>query len=356
MNIISHIPSRHRMAWRWASITLCLVLLVAVIGCAPLQEAKENSWGDLVPPVYQGIQTIDAKTVAVDFDETVLVDVSSVVVSKSLGKPTATVAGSRLLVATEGASVPGTEYHIEGRVEDGAGNSTTFLAAFYGHNDRVPTVVINELTPQGSSSRPDVVELFVSTAGNLGGVTLYEGTPGTWETRYVFPGLELPAGAYVVVHYRPEGIPEEVTETTDPAESGGVDAVETAWDVWIPEGDGLTGNNGAVTLTGQPFGEILDAVIYSNRTSASDNDYRGFGSTRMLYQAEELFAAGAWLSASGNTIVPEDCINPEDSTATRSISRSSESTDTDRSDDWHITPTRGASFGSVNTDEVYVRD
>ena len=61
----------------------------------------------------------------------------------------------------------------------------------------------------------------------------------------------------------------------------------------------------------------------------------------------------AWVHA-GDHIAPEDAIDPDPSTATRSISRSSTSIDTDGRIDWHITPTSGATFGEVNTDEVYV--
>ena len=328
------------------------LLMTALISCAPLQEAKDNSWGDLVPPVYLGIKATGPREITVEFDEAVTLNPESLALSEELGAVSPRVEGSNLVLETAVAGAPGTEYHVEGQVEDSAGNSTTFLAAVYGFNAAVPDIIINEFTTQGSSNKPDIVELYLASSGNLGGLTLYEGTVGEWETRYVFPAMELPAGAFVVLHYRPEGIAAEVTETTDPTISGGIDATDSAWDIWIPEGDGLTGNNGAVTLTDQPGGRILDAVLYSNRTSSSDTNYRGFGSSRMLAQAEELFAAGAW-TAAGVAIAPEDCIDPEDSTATRSISRGSTPNDSDSAADWHITPTRGATFGSTNSDEVY---
>jgi hypothetical protein len=50
---------------------------------------------------------------------------------------------------------------------------------------------------------------------------------------------------------------------------------------------------------------------------------------------------------------PEDVVDPEDSTATRSMSRGSDGADTDTAADWHITPTSGYTFGGPNTDEVY---
>ena len=50
---------------------------------------------------------------------------------------------------------------------------------------------------------------------------------------------------------------------------------------------------------------------------------------------------------------PEDGVDPEGSTGTRSICRAAgEDTDTRRV--WHIVPTRQASFGRENSQEVYI--
>ena len=103
----------------------------------------------------------------------------------------------------------------------------------------------------------------------------------------------------------------------------------------------------------KPEGKLLDCVLYSNRTSSSDQKYRGFGSNRLMLCADELAAEGGWIAAL-EQIAPEDAVNPDDSTATRSICRSSSSNDTNSKIDWHITPTRGATFGEVNTDEVFI--
>jgi hypothetical protein len=96
----------------------------------------------------------------------------------------------------------------------------------------------------------------------------------------------------------------------------------------------------------------MDGVLYSNRTSQSDESYRGFGSAQTLARAEELAQAGGWKSA-GTRVSPEDAVNPDGSTGTRSICRQSSSADTDSFEDWHIVPTRKASFGAENSDEVY---
>ena len=108
-----------------------------------------------------------------------------------------------------------------------------------------------------------------------------------------------------------------------------------------------------VSLYDRPGGVCLDGVLYSNRTSQSDSRYRGFGSTVLLAQAEELVRDGGW-KAAGSRVLPEDALSPEGSTATRSICRTSRSDDTDCAEDWHIVPSRKATFGAENCDDVYV--
>jgi len=52
-------------------------------------------------------------------------------------------------------------------------------------------------------------------------------------------------------------------------------------------------------------------------------------------------------------IIPEDGINPDNSTATRSMCRISPDTDTDSRDDWYIVPTGKSTFGEINFAGVY---
>jgi hypothetical protein len=107
-----------------------------------------------------------------------------------------------------------------------------------------------------------------------------------------------------------------------------------------------------ISLYERPGGPIIDGLLYSNRTSDSDDRYRGFGTSDVLERAEELVRDGGWRIA-GALVAPEDGINPEGSTATRSLCRSSASVDTDSRSDWHIVPTRGSTFGADNSDEEY---
>jgi hypothetical protein len=246
---------------------------------------------------------------------------------------------------------PGTEHALEAQVADKAGNHLRFVATFYGLNKAVPAMLINEFTTQGSGSHPDIVEIRILTNGNLAGSCIYEGVPGNWEQFFTFPDLNVEAGDFVVVHFKPQGIPEEINEVLRKDSSGGHDTSDGAWDFWVREGTGLSGNNGAITLCENPIGGIIDAVLYSNRTSTSDDRYRGFGSRAVAERADFLVTRDAW-EADGQ-VRPEDAVNPDDSTATRSMARSTSGLDTNCRDDWHITPTRGLTPGAENTDEVY---
>jgi len=70
--------------------------------------------------------------------------------------------------------------------QDSHGNSASFAAQFYGFNSRVPRLLINEFTPRGSGNHPDLVELKALSAGNMGGVVFFLGTPDSYDARLVF--------------------------------------------------------------------------------------------------------------------------------------------------------------------------
>lgn len=342
---------RCRVEWR----AVCCVgglLLVTALGCAPLHEGVLLIEGDFHPPRILSVETVDDNTIELSFDKEATLIPGRWRMSPDLGEPEAVVSGTRLLLSFPEPTVAGTEYVVHAGVQDAQGNSLEFMARLFGHNAHPPDLLINELNPRASTTNPERVELFARSAGNLAGVTLYNGSPSDYNSRFVFPSVEIEAGDYIVLHFRPEGTPEEVNETIAKDESGGARAVDHAWDYWVAEGGGLPSNNGVVALYRTPRGRIMDAVIWSNRTSESDQLYRGFGTRRMMDWVDEVVGDGGWV-ISGYEAAPEDAVNPEGSTATRSIGRNSHSEDTDTLYDWHIVPTSGASFGGPNSDEVH---
>ena len=339
-------------------ILMLLAVLLSWTCCTPLLDLAETgetfgiTGADLSPPVLGPSGSSDAYTFELQFNEDLGRLILEAVVPEIAGVEV-TVTGSSVQIQTTAPQVPGKEYSLDLRAVDKSGNSQQLLVRCYGFNPDIPRLLINEFTPQGSSTHPDLVELRVMEEGNLAGVCLYEGTCTNWSQRIVLPECSVNSGEYLLIHFKPQGIPDEVNETDNTAVSGGLDSHPGARDFWVEGGTGLSGNNGVIALYSNPFGDVLDAVVYSNRTSASDTDYRGFGSTAVLDRVDTMAEANAWLGED-ELLRPEDCVNPEDSTATRSICRLSSAEDTDCSADWHIVPTSTCTFGDINSDEIYV--
>jgi hypothetical protein len=339
-------------AHRPASLVLAVLAMAWTCSCGPPPDLRSFAEHDLLPPVLLEAASQAPSEIELTFQEPVVAAHAVFGLVPTIAISSVACTGDRLTIALSGSLVPGGRYLLEGTVADEAGNTMKFITEIYGYNPHVPRLCINEFTTQGSGGHPDIVELYVSESGDLAGVVVYEGTDEEWLDRLVFPSVPVREGDYVLVHFKPEGITEETDETVDRAQSGGRDASDEAWDFWVESGDGLSGNNGALTVYRHVDGALIDAVLYSNRSSDSDEHYRGFGSRRVMAWADSLGEAGAWHGVDA-VLRPEDAVDPEGSTGTRSVCRSSGSDDTDTKHDWHIVPTRGATYGSRNTDDVY---
>ena len=329
-----------------------LMALCLCTCCGPITDMRERLDPDLIPPQLLDVRALDAEHLELTFDEPPLCAVEDLAVDPLL-EIFAVHSEDSLLVVQTGTQTPGLPYQLEALVEDEAGNGLHFLTRFYGYNGAVPKLLINEFTTRGTGNHPDAVELKAMEGGNMGGVVLYEGTPGNYDDRLIFPAFEVADGEFLIIHFKPEGIPEEIDETSAKDLSGGLDSSDQAYDFWIPEGAGISGNNGVISCYDRPGGAILDGVLYSNRTSDSDERYGGFGTLDSWERAQELAADGGWI-ITGERVRPEDAVSPEGSTGTRSICRGSCSEDTDTNADWHIVPTLGFTFGEENSDEIYV--
>ncbi|MDX9802147.1 MAG: hypothetical protein RBT69_12515, partial [Spirochaetia bacterium] len=337
-----------------------LFLTLLLVSCAPVEIINPDLPDNMLPPKITGFSNTESRRMEFCFSKEIASPESGedFVIMPAPGNITAEADGTSVIIFFSEDQIPGFEYFIKGRVKDKRGNTLSFSTKFYGFNPRIPEMVINEFTTNGSASHPDMVEIFVKTKGDMAGAMFYSGCGCEHDQEFVFPAFEVNEGEYIIIHTKPQNIPAEIDETGEagtsngPDSSGGLDSSENARDFWIRGGSGLSGNNGALTLYASSGGRLIDAVIYSNRTSLSDEKYRGFGSSAMVHKADCISDAGGWVY-NGEMITPEDCVNPENSTATRSICRNSASEDTDAKDDWHIVPTSSFTFGRVNSDEVY---
>ena len=345
-------PNARRSVWTVVIVVAMIVALAgASTGCGPQSKLPDMIQGDWVPPMLSTVDARAARVIALEFDKPVrlleaAIDPPVEIAETRWHENALELQGKDDFLASE-------KYWIDARVEDEAGNISSVLVSVYGLNEHLPEIRINEFVCEGSRAHPDWVELKVLSDGNIAGLGLYEGGPNIWDNHKVFPALEVRTGDYIVVHFKPEVIPEEVDETTDPAESGGLDVHPEAWDFWVRGGDGIPNTTGAVTLTEFPGGPVIDAVLYTTKRYDPDDEKRGFGLKSQLEIFEDVVTAGGWEIA-GDFVIPEDGLDPEDSTATRSITRDPEGIDTDPAGDWHITPTSGATPGSENTTEVYM--
>ena len=319
------------------------------LGCEPIGHALVEDV-DLLPPVFNGITVTSATSIVARFDEPVTIAPDAVSIDAPGPAVTAIRGGKEVELTLAPPLVAGKRYTLRTTARDQRGNSTMFVAQFWGYNPNPPDLVINEFTTQGSKKRPDAIELYVTRGGNLGGVAVYDGVADNYRDHAVLPGVEVATGDYIVIHATANGLGEN--EASGPDQSDHELALAGVWDFWMEEGEGLSGRNGVLTVHAAPGGALLDGVLYSNRTSDSDSRYRGFGSKATMLRADRLAELDGW-EFSGERIAPEDAISSAATTSTRSLNRDSRATDTDSAADWHTVPTRGSSFGAANSEEVH---
>jgi hypothetical protein len=331
---------------------LLFAAALSTAACAPFQSTDAPASPDLVPPVLVKAVAAAADRIVLEFDESPSLAPDSLELKPDLSVSAHEVRDKTIVLTTAGAQAVGREYMLRLTVADAAGNSAWLIVRLYGFNPAPPRLLINEFITQGSATHPDLVEVRVMTGGNLGGLCFCSGTADINKYRFVFPPRLVATGDFILLHLKPQNLPVEIDETGAIDASGGLDASPVAYDFWVKDGSGLSGNNGVLSLYTQPDGALIDAVLYCNRASDSDTEYRGFGSADLMAQADELCAAGGW-QAQGAKVAPEDAVNPTGSTATRSLCRSSGSADANGKSDFHIVPTKKSSFGRENSDEVY---
>ncbi len=339
---------------RCAVSMLGLAALLVAISCVPEPVVEVFVATDLRPPAVLAWGPLGGSELVVSFDEEVRADAACFASSPGPGVTGVRLGddGRSVVVSLAGAQGPGEAYAVSGLVADAAGNMSSFVLPYWGFNPEPPKMLINEIISEGSATHPDAVELYVAEGGNCAGMALFLGLPADFTLRYVFPSIKVAAGDYMVLHLKPQGLEVELDECLDKAASGGIDACASAWDLWYRGGDGaLPGKNGALTLCDSPRGKIVDALLYSERTGESDSKYGGFGSAALRDRVGAIVAAGAWVASDPPR--PEDCARSAGVTSTRTLCRSSSSFDSDSRTDWHVTPTKGATLGAVNTDAVH---
>jgi hypothetical protein len=321
-----------RMELLW---TILLLFTLSTSSCEAQGQPEEFinvlAGRDQQGPIFMGGKAIDENRATYYFDKLIYGDEKDFKVVDSNNEII------RVHPYEEGVTLtfknklpPGKRIDIVGRVRDSSGNTLSFRSGVWGYNPHVPHLLINEFTTKGSGNNPDRIELLALTEGDLAGVALFDGVNSDWESEVIFPPYQVKAGDYIVVQYGQE------LSGKHPIEFYGGEV-------------GLGSNNGVITLYNAPNGELIDAVIYSNRTSESDANYGGFGTSKVFKRVEALSKSEQWLP---HPITPEGAVDSTYSTATRSFCRNN-ALDTNTKGDWYICNTGKASFGEANSQEVY---
>ncbi len=308
-----------------------LFLFAACSGCTPIAAYQAVSSQDTTPPLILSCSATGVREITITCSEAAEADADTFSLGEDITLEGIIVTDETIRLTTAEELIPGGVYELTGRICDTAGNSSMAYLSVYGWNPSPPGMIINEFTTKGSKRHPDAVELYVTSAGNTAGVCLFDGTAGDFRQKCILPALEVTKGEYLIIH---------CTDTPE--------AFDAERQFSMEEPVGLSGNNGVLSLYTSCSGNLMDAVVYSNRFSDSDEKYQGFGSTLMLEKVKYLVGEGAW-----GSLKPEGAVRSTKTTATRSACRASVPKDTDSAADWHTVPTSGSTFGEVNSDEVY---
>ncbi len=311
------------------TLATILMLLLLTTGCGCNQEGPKITdlfaQQDSTPPKLLSAKAIDTASITVKFTEE-LQSKSIMLKVNGVRNTNYLCVRDTLMLYLPSPMEIATSTRLEGRVEDQWGNSTRFSVEVWAHNPNRAGILINEFSTKGSANNPDRVELRITKAGNLAGITVSNGVGSYIKDRCILGDTQVFAGDFVVIAFQ-----QGETEMPNTSEYLG----------------GLGSNNGSITVTESPDWEspVLDAVLYSNRTTTT---YSGFGSKETEACALLLYQGRQWDSQ-----LAEKAIDSTNSTATRTLCRYNYS-DTNSEQDWYVCDTREASFGGENSTIPYV--
>ena len=256
--------------------------------------------------------------------------------------------GSTIKVKFNEALEPGTLITADLLAEDEKKNTINVLIPFRSRNNRMPSLLINELRTEYTKPKVEFIEFKMKTAGNLGAMRVFFAGGSQKPAMYEFAPVEIKAEEYVVLHLRTieEGCVDEYSENL--SESGGTDSSPTARDFWIPGASSLINKAAGFVYVLDQDDNVLTAIMHSETaTSLWSKDY-------LAEAAEFLFLQDAWKSAAGEICTPADAIKSAGTTNTRTICRDETIANTGTAADWYITASSSATPGKENSTKRYV--
>ena len=261
--------------------------------------------------------------------------------------------GSTVKVRLGEIQKPGKEITAEILAEDPDKNTINVLIPFRARNNRMPSLVINEVCTEPASAaagkKEEFIEFKTKSAGNLGAmkIVINSNSNAAKQTIYEFSPVEVKKDEYITLYLRTYNQSSKNEYTDDLGESAGVNASPTGRDFWMPEETKLLHKTAMIYVLNQD-GKVIDAVVIS------ENPDNWWAKDYFAETAEFLFSKGAWKSPDGKVCGPANAVISTKVTATRTICRDETVEDSDTAKDWYITDTSCATPGRPNNPKRYV--
>jgi hypothetical protein len=322
----------------------------AVLGSCSTGEAASAAAAQMLGSSSQALLFINCRAVS---EEEIEFEFSQPVTVKSLSfEPAIEVAsieaGSTVKVRLEESPLPGILFTADMLAEDADRNTINVLVPFRSRNNRMPSLVINELCTEYSNAtagkKPEFIELKMKSAGNLGAMRVFilGNTNTAKQTVYEFMPVEVKADEYVTLHLRTyyETCIDEYGPSLE--ESTATDSSPMARDFWMPGENKLIHKAASAVYVLDQDDNVLDAVMISETPAA------WWGKDYLAEAADFLFQQGEWKSSDGTICGPADAVNSSTTTNTRTICRDETVEDSNTAADWYIVYTSNATPGKPN--------
>jgi hypothetical protein len=322
-----------------------VILFCSVCSCSTEEAAGRILGGSSETPVFLACKPVTETEI--DFQFSRPVRVISLYFEPAL-EIESLEEGSIVRVNLSGSPGPGEKITADLLVEDDQGNTMNVLVPLRTRNVRMPALRINELRTEYSKPKAEFIEFKTLEEGNLAAMRLFIAGNSKSPMVYEFPGIEVGAGEYILLHLRSmeETNKDETGNNLD--ESGGVDAVAEVRDLWRPGTEKILHKTDAVYLLDQDD-EVIDAVLLA------ENPDPWWNKEYLAEAAGFLYKQGAWESAEKEVPGPAAAVNTYNikSAMTRSVSRDETVPDGNTLADWYITATGGISPGKPNKPERF---
>lgn len=309
-------------------ILFLLIAVVLIVSSCPAEGGRiyDTFFGkDQEAPVLLSYSLRDNSIIRLVYSEDVTIIEMKLGSNPLVGNPTGTV----FLLPLGRTLEKGEEAIFYVTSEDSSGNTSRSAIKLVGRNMEIPDALINEVSPKGTETSPDRIEILFLEEGSAAGLVVTDALIEDAEHYVILPDIHVKPYDTIVIYW--DSTPDSFDMIFDNGFCG-----------YIVEGGSdktLSGTNGAVLLYSEIDGYLMDGIIY---TTGESELCDGYGNTKTENAAIYMMRTGEWEG---------DAISSLDVTASRVIARFPGGVDTNTSADFFITDTSESTFGMNN---VYI--